>query len=684
MKISLEWVSDYIRLPPSMTPRELADDLTLKTVEVEDIQTIDDDVIFEIDNKSLTNRPDLWGHYGIAREFAAIYDVPLAPLPTAMPPTQVEGLVGTIDPAICRRFSVVEFSADNGLLTPEKIRRRLIHIGESSVNLMVDLSNYVMLTVGQPNHVWDADRVELPMSATTSTEPFLLPLVAAADAQITDPTPVIRDRTGILGLAGVMGGETSSVHAGSTRFLLETATFDAQAVRRTSQRLGLRTEASARYEKRLDTQRVDLAIGLFIGLLTEVMPDVVVHRFQDVVSEPTPTGRVHVERSFLDKRIGVRLDDTEISGTLAALGFDVELDETAVDVAVPSWRSTGDVSLPHDVLEELARIHGYDRLPSSRVSAVLAPIRSLNLRPLDRRLREELARRGGLQEVITYPWVRDELLNTAGFSKDRTVLFDGATAPDHNALRPSLLPNLLDAIVSNLRYRNAFGIFELGTVFRVGGRSSGTGGVDEDLPSMPKSLALALVGVDDGGTLFRRAKGHLEALRRNCFLDDLVLDGPTDAAWADRSAQLGISIGTERVGTLALLQPRLLRRAGIHGVCVAFAEMDVSSLTAKASRENQFQAIAELPASEFDLSVLLAEDIPWARVESVTSSENKLVEAVTYLGEYRSAELAAGYRSLTLRVRLQPHEATLTREDILRVRADIVHALEKELAARLR
>jgi phenylalanyl-tRNA synthetase beta chain len=320
MKISLEWISDYVALPSSLTPRELADDLTLKTVEVEEVETIEGDVVFEIDNKSLTNRPDLWGHYGIAREFAAIYGLPLAPLPTVSLPEHVDDLIGTIDTTFCRRFSVIEFSVDNGRPTPDTVLRRLTHIGESTLNLMVDLSNYVMFTVGQPNHVWDADRVALPMTATTSTEPFELPLVASGNVKITGPTPVIGDAVGILGLAGIMGGEQSSVHSDSTRFLLETATFDAQSVRRASQRLGLRTEASARYEKSLDTQRVDVSIGVFLAMLAELAPELAVHRFQDVVAEATLSRHVHVDRSFLDSRIGVHLDDTEISGTLGALG----------------------------------------------------------------------------------------------------------------------------------------------------------------------------------------------------------------------------------------------------------------------------------------------------------------------------------------------------------------------------
>ena len=682
MKISLDWVSDFVPLPSSRSPQELADLLTLATVEVEEIERIDGDDVLEIDNKSLTNRPDLWGHYGVAREFAAILGLPLATLPTAKLPAPVEGLIGQFDTALCSRFSVVELSADNLRSTPEKIRQRLAHIGESAVNLMVDLSNYVMFTVGQPNHVWDADAVSLPITATMSKDPVNMPLVAGAGVRLVVPTPVISDKDSVLGLAGIMGGEKSSVRSDSSRFLLETATFNPKLIRRSSQRLGLRTEASARYEKGLDTQRVEAAVGLFVAMLAEVDPGFRIHRFQDATSAETPTRHVHVERSFLDQRIGVRLDDSEISATLDSLGFGAQVSENAVEVTVPSWRSTGDVALPHDILEELARIHGYDRLPSADVSVVLAPVRSLHRRPLDRSLREDLVSRGTLQELITYPWVRDEMLVAAGFSKADTIRFQGATAPDHDALRPALLPNLLEAISSNLRYRSAFGVFEIGSVFTSGAFERSA--AEPTAPNVRKHLALAIVATHDAATAFLRAKGHLEDLREHCYLEDFHIDGPSDEAWADRSARLGIRVGARRVGTLALLTPRLLRQADIHGVQVAYAEIDITMLTATASRDDVYQTLPDLPGSDFDLSVLLADHISWAQVKAVVAASNTLIETVAYVGEYRALDLGSDTRSLTLRVTLQPRMSTLKRDEIANIRTNVLRALEDKLAATLR
>jgi len=683
MRISLEWISDFLALPGDLTPRQLAHDLTLKTVEVEEVQLVEGDVIFEIDNKSLTNRPDLWGHYGIAREFAAIYGLELTPLSPAPRPPHVEGLVGEVDAALCDRFAAVRFTVGNDVSAPELVRRRLARIGEASINLCVDLSNYVMFTVGQPNHVWDADLIELPLQAGFDSSRGALPMVASSDIKLVDDTPVIRDGRGVVGIAGIMGGASSSVHPTSTRFVLEVATFRPRPIRRSSQRLGLRTESSTRYEKGLDTQRVDVAIDLFLNLLAQAAPDAAATEMQDVQLRPTRPGNVTAPRSFLDARIGERLDSREISGTLDALGFRAVVDDESVMVTVPTWRSTGDVALPHDVLEELARIHGYDRLPSATVPVVLRPVRSLHCSSVDRSIREQLALRGGLQEVITYPWTADHLLAAGGYSKDETIRFEGATSPDRNSLRPTLLPNLLETIAANQRYRPGFQVFELGTVFPPGAWKPYRDRY-ETLPPLVKALGLALVANAPGEILFRQAKGILEMVRRFAFLLDLTIDGPADASWADPSARVAIRVGVEQVGTLALLKRRVLRAAGIEGVQVAYAELDLTPVTAHRSRDNRFGPLPVLPESTFDLSVVLADEVIWGPLQDAVTKMDPLIRSIDYLGEYRSANLPPSHRSLSLRITLQPRDATLGSEDILRCRTSVLSLLEKEFGAILR
>ncbi|WP_282701148.1 phenylalanine--tRNA ligase subunit beta [Streptomyces sp. CC219B] len=682
MKVSLEWISDFVDLPDDVSPTQLAHDLTLKTVEVENIVEVDGDVILEIDNKSLTNRPDLWGHYGIAREFAVIYGLPLRPLPSADRPEAVDGLTGTLDPALCHRLAAMEFTVAGPDPTPSYIEDRLRRIGEGTVSLCVDLSNYVMFTVGQPTHVYDSDRLTLPLSVVAGDTPSTLELLNGQKAELIESTPVVRDATSAVAVAGVMGSSATAVDVASRRFVLEAATFRPGHVRRTTQRLGVRTEASARFEKALDTQRVDQAIDMFLHLLRDAAPGAIVSGMQDVTIEPTAPAQVELTREFLDRRIGESLKTSELQSTLTALGFHAEINDTALRVTAPTWRSTGDISLPHDILEEVARIHGYDRLPVAQTSVTLQPVRSRNRISVDRAIREALASRSGLQEVITYPWAPDHLVRAVGFAQEQTVRFEGMPAPDRGSLRPSLVPGLLETVTTNLRYTREFGIFEIGTVFD-GGTPQPYKGKHESLPPMRKMLGIALVG-DDGAALFRRAKGIVDLVRRHCHLIDLRCEGDSDSVWADRSARVAITADETRVGTLALLPPRIRRLAEIDGVQVACIELDLSEVRMQTSRHNAFKPIPELPDADFDLSVVIADGVAWERIEQTTRGVDELISGVSYVGEFRDSWVPQGHRSLTLRVTLRPFTTTFTSESIGAVRTNVLKALQGAFGAHLR
>lgn len=682
MKVSLEWISDFVDLPRDVDPGQVAHDLTLKTVEVENVIRVDGDVVFEVDNKSVTNRPDLWGHYGIARELAVIYGLELKPLPAGDRPEPLAGLSGTLDPALCQRFAAVEFTLEGLPATPQYIQDRLRRIGAGSDNLCLDLSNYVMFTVGQPTHVYDGDRLVPPLSVVVSDAPSTLELLSGQKVDLAEPTPVVRDTEAIVAVAGVMGGTGTAVHDASRRFVLEAATFRPGPVRRATQRLGLRTEASARFEKALDTQRVDQAIGLFLHLLREVVPNAVVSGMQDVTLESTPSAEVELSRDFLDRRIGEALETSELRSTLEGLGFRAEIVSTALRVTVPSWRSTGDVSLPHDILEEVARIHGYDRLSVAQTSVTLQPVRSLNRVSVVRAVREALAHRSGLQEVVTYPWAQDALVAGAGFTKEQTVRFEGMPAPDRGSLRPSLVPGLLETVATNLRHARQFGVFEIGTIFEGGGLHPYQGRY-EALPPMRNMLGVALVG-DEGVDLFRRAKGVVDLVRRHAHLVDLRCEGDGDAMWADRSARVGVMAGETRVGTLALLTPRVRRLAGIDEVQVACVELDLQGVRRHESRDNTFEPLPELPEADFDLSVVIADNVVWARIEDVVRGVEALVSAVSYVDEFRDSWVPQGHRSLTLRVTLRSKTATFSSESIGAARTGVLGALEREFGAHLR
>lgn len=641
-----------------------------------------DDFVLDIDNKSLTNRPDLWGHYGVARELAAIYGVELRPLAGAARPPYVDDLIGEIDPEQCQRLAVVEFSLDAAGSAPLWLRSRLARIGERSVNLCVDLSNYVMFTVGQPTHVYDADRITLPLSISRNGTPGKLETVTGDDPELEPATPVVRDAGGPVALAGIIGGAASAVSSTTHRFALETATFRPTVVRRSSQRLALRTEASARFEKGLDTARVDAAVDLFLGLLGQLVSGAKVSGMQDVELDPTTPEQVEVDLGFISTRIGQDVNADEASRTLRSLGFAVAVDGSRLRLTAPTWRSTGDVSLPHDIVEEVARIHGFDRLPMAPLPVTLKPVRSRNRRPLDRVIREQLAARAGMQEVVTYPWVADAMLFAAGSSKDDTIRFEGAPAPDRDSLRASLVPNLLEAVAANLRYVPSFDLFEVGTVFAPGSLAPFRD-TFEPMPEQASRVAAVFVGADGAG-LFRHAKGVLEMVRHYCHLTDLRFTGTDVAAWADHSARLEVTADGTHVGSLGLLTTRCRRLVGIENVQVACFELDLDRLSAHPSRENRYQPVPELPEAEFDLSLVVADSVGWSDIAPAVSGVDGLISQVTFIDEFRRTWVPEKHRSLTLRVTLQPRERTLTAETIAAIRSNILAALEHAFGAHLR
>lgn len=631
MRISLEWLRDYVALPADVAGRELADELTLKTVEVEGRLAHDADTVFEIDNKSLTNRPDLWGHYGIAREVAAIYGLPLADPVTAARPPMREDLTGERDSHAYRRRAVIELelTADEPEAAPDWLRDRNLRVGGESSDALTDLGVYVMFATGQPVDV----------------------------------------------LRGT-----------GRRRRLEIAALDPVAVRREAQRLGVRTEASARHEKGIDTQRVDQAMDLYLALLPEVAPGARATAMQD--HDPSPTQRVEIELDlgFLDRRIGVPIDPTEVRATLEALGFEVCISGRSLRVLTPTWRSTGDVSLPEDVLEEVARIHGYESIPAQPLGGTFTHLTPADLRPLDRRVREQLSARAGMQEVVTYAWSTDRMLRAAGHDPADGVALVDPPAPDRATLRPSLVPNLLETAAANLRHSTAFAAFEVGTVF---GR----------VPEQRTHAAAVLVG-DDGPALFRRAKGVVEMLVRSCQIADLRLEpeqkpepdlepepGGSEVAgpgWADRQVRLALLAHEHRVGTLALLATRARRLAGIDdGVYVACFEVNLDTLTLNATRENSYRPVSEWPEGEFDLSVVVPECTTWARMSACAAAVG-VAERISYVGEFRGGWVAAGDKSVTLRVSLRPSSGTLGGAEIATAREKVIDALASGLGARLR
>jgi phenylalanyl-tRNA synthetase beta chain len=381
--------------------------------------------------------------------------------------------------------------------------------------------------------------------------------------------------------------------------------------------------------------------------------------------------------------LGQTLPTPLICDILRRLGFGVEPVDGGITLTVPSWRATGDVSIPEDIVEEIARIYGYEKLETAVSSIELIKATARSKLSLERRLREYLAYRGGMQEIAGYPWIEERYMEAASMENTDALELKNPPSQNRRRLKPSLIPSMIGAVVSNLRHFNNFRIFELCRVFHNAGFTALTE-PSERLPSQPKRLAAASVGANPE-TLFLELKGLIEAMGREVQIEALSFnENVTGAAWADPNGCLCIHAGDQVIGHLGVLSGKARRLAGIRHAHVALFEIDVAGLTPLASRDNRFQALAAFPQVDYDISVIFDVGVRWEDIQRTVYAADELVKSVTLVEEYRGKQVQDGRKSLALKLRLSSATDTLTAEQIETVAAKIVERLSREFGADVR
>ena len=339
---------------------DIAEDVANGT-DIKDLYQIDD-IIFEVDNKSLTNRPDLWGHYGIAREFAALAGRELKALDTVdlsqynnLPKVDMK-----IEDPLCQRYSCLQVENISTAVSPVNMRIRLFYCGMRAINFLADLTNYLMLEMGQPMHAFDSRKVE-KIRIKRFDEKFTFQTLDGIERNIDEDTLMICNDNTPVAIAGIMGGLDSEIVEDTTTLTLESATFNAVSIRKSTVRLSHRTDASMRYEKCLDPEMTVPAIARFVKLMTDIDGGVkVVSSLTDEYAFRYDEVKLDFNKAFVDKYTGIDIDNNTIVNTLNSLGFTVSLADDNFSVIVPSWRATKDVTIKADIIEEITRIYGYD------------------------------------------------------------------------------------------------------------------------------------------------------------------------------------------------------------------------------------------------------------------------------------------------------------------------------------
>ncbi len=661
-------------LVPDLTtePAELERLITTKTAECEGIEHFDgfpiSDWIIEIDNKSLTHRPDLWGHYGMAREVAAItgnrlHDpVDLAPLPRGEAAFKVE----IADYSLCSRYSALVFENIKVAPSPLWMQTRLESIGMNGINNIVDATNYVLAELPQPMHAFDADKLSGDIIFVRRARAGeRLGALNGETYALLETDLVIADAKGPIALAGVIGGADSAISETTTRIVFESANFHATSVRLTSARHRLRTDASMRFEKSLDPENTTRGLARIISLLTEVCPEalpaggVIDNRAAPRAQEP-----ILLPLSFVVRKLGKQLTEEEVSGILRSLGFGVTASSHALlSVTVPSWRATKDISLKDDLVEEVGRMVGYNEIApvAPLVASVVPP--SNPMRAYLRKLRRIIADQG-FSEVYNYSFTAANDAERFHGDLNEHLVVRNPIASELTHMRRTLLPGLLKNIVSNMRHSSEFRLFEIGNEIH-----PANGAV---LPHEVTHLAATLYAAHADEQIFYELKRVAE-----CLFPGIELTAAHDTRPFEHPARAAvIHCYNAEIGRLFELHPSLLEEQGVEGRAVFF-DVDLSrALTITSQQQVSYTPLRKYPTSGFDLSVVADAKTPVGELKqrlSGLAGENLV--SIGFVRQYQGPPLAEGQKSVSYHLEAGALDHTLTSEEAAAIRQRVVQGM---------
>ena len=638
------------------------------------------DTVLEIDNKSLSNRPDLWGHYGIARELSAIYDVPLKELPKyELDKNLPEYNVQIKDTEKCNRYVAVEIDGINEKQSPIWMQSLLSKTGQRPINAIVDITNYVMMAVGQPLHAFDRTHVNgEKIIVRNAKENEELLLLDNNSIKLTTDDLVICDESDAMALAGIRGGKKDSILPETKGIVLEIANFSADTIRKTGKRFAEKTESSMRYEKGMDTQRVDDGLNLALELIKKIFPESKIIKYTDVYPNKTQNNKIKISEKFLDTRLGKKIPKEKIEQILTSLGYKISYNNGEYEVIVPTWRSTGDVTIKDDVMGDIARILSFNSFEAKPITITFEHSIRQNDVLLERRIKEYLAERCGFYEIYTYPWIEEKYIQVAGVDMNKSLKLATPPAPDLAYLRSSLIPGMIEAISKNLRYYDEFRLFDYEEVYEKGDYRPSS--EDEILPIQKNYLTGSIVG-KNAKEIFFEAKGVIENMSRYCHMEDIKLEKIEKPYWADINAYLNITKDNEIIGTFGLLSVKAMSDSKIKRTNVALFEINADKFVPYASRTNKYERLPELPLVEKDLSILVNEEVTWKEIEESIKSKVKEVE---FVDEYRGNQIPEGKKSITLKVKVLNEGTTMTSEQINEKMNSILKILDKKCGAKLR
>lgn len=641
---------------------DITDDVPNGT-DIKEIYEIDD-IVFEVDNKSLTNRPDLWGHYGIAREFAALAGRELKPL-------EVENLKAynnlkqidmKIEDDLCQRYSCMQVENVTRHISPVNMRIRLYYCGMRGINFLADLTNYLMLEMGQPMHAFDSRKVEKIRIKRFDT-PFTFKTLDGIERNIDENTLMICNGDAPVAIAGIMGGLDSEIVDDTTTLTLESATFNAVSIRKSTVRLAHRTDASIRYEKCLDPENTVPAIARFINLLKKYDSGVqVVSALTDEYAFRYDTVKLDFDKAFVDRYTGIEISNETIVKTLESLGFKVTLDGDNFSVVVPSWRATKDVTIKADIIEEITRIYGYDNFDVNTARSPLYPVRMATVKNNESKIKDILVKRYNLHELHSYVWAYYDELKALEIPVEDNIKLANATNPNIETIRNSIIPTQLCQVKTNTGFAPDFGIFEIGRVVE---------GLDENnLCIEKKKLAVTLYSkTKDMKSLYFELRDILAVITDDIKHSTLSFKTSQPKHSYEHPVNLNtVILDGKEIGTVGIVHPVVGKKID-KKANIVFAEIDMNAFADAKDNGISYEEPSKFPPMDYDLSLELPNGVLYDKLTECWKKEGGSILKNTKIVDTYDTDTV---HSITVRFEFSSNERTLSSAEVQEIMDKVI------------
>lgn len=669
MRLPLSWLEEYV--PIEEKPDQLAQLLTLSGTKVEAVTNVGEDTLFEFE--ITPNRGDSLSVIGIAREIAALTGQPLKEVETTLAYLENQTATDQIklqlkNPALCPHYALGVFDRVTVTKSSSKIADRLTKSGIRPLNSIVDVTNYVMLETGLPSHAFDYDKIiSHKMTVRESVKAETVTTLDGVKRELPQGAIVIENNDQLIDLAGLMGGENSAIGAKTIKVALLVPIYNPINIRRTSLATNLRTEASNRFEKSLDPLAVKATFYRLAKLFFETSGARLSSEVSIVHSQPVPLRTIEITLTEIEDYLGITILGEDLVSTLTPLGFMVKhLPQEGSDkfaVTVPSFRN--DINLPVDIIEEVARLFGYNKFPKTLPTGEL-PTHEDSFLPDWERLTKENLTAAGVNETLSYTLLSAEVIRKLGCDPDKTLRILNPNSEDFVYLRSALLPGLLTQVATNLTNFKEVSLFEIGKVFASSSKP---------LPDQNRQLGIIT------NQNFAYLKGVLSSLSSEV---NLKLNFKKKDFAIFESGQAGeISGGKEVIGELGYLNPTLLANFDID-TPIVFASFDFEKLIKLGALEKVYTPLPKFPEVKEDLSLLLDRKVETQTIiDLIYKTGRPLLKVVTPIDQFSSPKLGEGKKSITFSLSYATNR-TLTNLEVAKVREKISKELVKSFKAEIR